>query len=277
MDEISPRHLQYPGSGDHKRGGSHGGRASVQSSVLQSDINSDYQIQNSRLMQNDLEMMNIHINRDNNGFIRKVYAIFLTQVLATTVFVTFTVFEPSFGAYQQRDYLLEFICAFVYFTTSVTIFICRDLARQVPLNYMLLSICTVTQAYMLSSICSSYTPSSVLTVFVMASCSFLGMTFYAFNTTQVINVFYSLVYGTFMLLITLSILIFFTQSSILLLMYSSLATFLSMAFVAVDVQMIIDGQKYNITCDDYILASLMLYVDFINMFIHLLQLFGQKK
>ena len=65
-----------------------------------SDINSDYNINNQRVPMNDLELVNDQIdNVDQTGFVKKVYGIFTTQILFTTVFVGFAMMNPWITAW----------------------------------------------------------------------------------------------------------------------------------------------------------------------------------
>lgn len=60
-------------------------------------------------------------------------------------------------------------------------------------------------------------------------------------------------------------------------MWSFLGVVLSLLFVAIDTQMIMNDRKYGIGYDDYIVAALIIYMDFIRMFLEILRLFGEKK
>eukprot|EP00794_Sanderia_malayensis_P003534 gene3534-4035_t len=56
--------------------------------------------------------------------------------------------------------------------------------------------------------------------------------------------------------------------------YALLGALLFMGFLVFDTQLIIGGNKYEIDPEDYVFATMMLYVDIIYIFLFLLSLFG---
>jgi len=47
-------------------------------------------------------------------------------------------------------------------------------------------------------------------------------------------------------------------------------------FLAIDLKMIMGGGKYEIDADDYVLGAICIYMDIINIFLYLLQIFGRS-
>ena len=199
------------------------------------------------------------------------------QMLVTTVFVAFSVVNPKVLMFQVRNMYIFWIMFFCAFLAEITLLCCRSVARQVPINYILLLVVTVGQSYMLSLISSEYTPDSVLRVFLMTLAGFCGMTAYALTTKYDISIMYGVAAGAAVCMLTFGIILIFTRSSVLYLVYSALAVICALVFVAIDTQMIIKDRKYGIGCDDFIVAALILYLDILQIFIHLLRLFGTRR
>ena len=130
---------------------------------------------------------------------------------------------------------------------------------------------------MLSLLCSEYEPKSVFHVFVMTSASFVGMTLYALTTKHDISVYWSLASGASVCMLTFTILLFFINNKAVYLIYSMFGVILGLLFVAIDTRMIIKDRKYGIGLDDYVVGALLLYLDILQIFIHLLRLFGSRK
>ena len=130
---------------------------------------------------------------------------------------------------------------------------------------------------MLSLITSEYSPESVFRVFLMTSAAFVGMTAYTLVTKTDLSAWYGVAWGASLCMLTLAILLLFTRSSALLLAYSFLGALCALAFVAIDTQMIIKDRKYGLGTDDFIVAALLLYLDIIQLFLHLLRLFGERR
>ena len=130
---------------------------------------------------------------------------------------------------------------------------------------------------MLSLICAEYTPDSVFRVFLMTSAGFCGMTAYALLSKHDVSYLWGVAAGAAVCMLTFAIILLFTRSSVLVLVYSALGVVLALIFVAIDTQFIIKDHKYGIGMDDYIVAALLLYLDILQLFLHLLRLFGNRR
>lgn len=114
-------------------------------------------------------------------------------------------------------------------------------------------------------------------VFSIASSGFVGMSTYAIFTKRDLLIHYAVLWGMVVVTFFLGILMIFFATPMLLMLYSGLMTLVMLIFIAVDTQMIVKGRKYGITHDDYIVGALILYLDFLELFLHLLRLLGDKK
>ena len=87
---------------------------------------------------------------------------------------------------------------------------------------------------MLSLISSEYTPESVFKVFLMTSAGFVGMTAYALVTKRDLSVMFGIAAGASLIMLTIAIILMFSRSSVLILVYSALGAIAALAFVAID-------------------------------------------
>ena len=151
------------------------------------------------------------------------------------------------------------------------------MARTVPTNFILLGIITLTESYLLSMITSQYTPESVFAVFVLTAAGFIGLSMYALHTQTDLVMYMGVVWGMSFVFLAMSIMFIFIRTPFLLMVLSAFGVMFSLIFIAVDTQMIISQRKYQVSHDDYIIGSLILYLDFIELFINLLRIFGDRK
>lgn len=56
-----------------------------------------------------------------------------------------------------------------------------------------------------------------------------------------------------------------------------LFTFIYSAYILIDTQLILGGKNKELSLDDYILGSVILYTDIISLFLKILQILGKKK
>lgn len=103
------------------------------------------------------------------------------------------------------------------------------------------------------------------------------MTIYSAVSRFDVSLYYCLISGASACMLTLCLLILFTRINALVMVYSCLGVILGLVFVAVDTQMILQDRKYGISKDDYIVGALSLYLDFVNIFLHLVRVLGNTR
>mmetsp|Transcript_20286 Transcript_20286/g.20298 ORF Transcript_20286/g.20298 Transcript_20286/m.20298 type:complete len:133 (+) Transcript_20286:305-703(+) len=59
--------------------------------------------------------------------------------------------------------------------------------------------------------------------------------------------------------------------------WCSLGVIIYGVYIIIDTQLIVDGEKYGITSDDYVIGAMLIYVDVIALFLRILELIGKLK
>jgi FtsH-binding integral membrane protein len=206
------------------------------------------------------------------GFIRKVYGILSMQMLLTTLMCVLSIASPKYAAFQLTNPWLLYLCLGV--TLVITILLCcfRDLARRVPTNYILLSLFTLCEAYIVSAICATTKPEIVLMAAIMTCAVTIALTIYAFTTKTDFTMLGGLLFVGCCIMLLLSIFLMFTHNKVLHIIYSCLGVFFYSVYLIYDTQLIVGDKSRSIGVDDFIYAALMLYMDIINLFLHILRL-----
>jgi hypothetical protein len=117
-------------------------------------------------------------------------------------------------------------------------------------------------------------------VFLLTTSAFVGMTMFALMTMREVDpmfILHGMMWGMVWCTITMFVSMFFIASPMMLMIYSLCGAMVALVYVAIDTMLIFGGQKYGIDQDDYIKASLMIYLDVVQLFLHLLALFGERK
>lgn len=154
-----------------------------------------------------------------------------------------------------------------------------EAGRNYPTNYCLLGGITVGFGVMVGVICLQYTGESVIMVTFMTA----GITFaLALFATQTKYDFTGAGPYLFAVLVGLTIfgfILMFIQSTIAHTIYAAIGAILFSFYIIYDIQLIVGGnnKKHEFGIDDYVFAALTLYVDIINLFIKLLELFGDRR
>ena len=133
----------------------------------------------------------------------------------------------------------------------------------------------------LASIFVVYTGQSIARVFFITSAAFGGLSLYGYTTKRDLSAF-----GTFLLMglfgvIIASVVNLFLQSSALAFAMSVIGVFVFAGLTAWDTQQIREmywqGDGSEVATKKSVMGALMLYMDFVNLFMLLLQFFGVRR
>lgn len=129
-----------------------------------------------------------------------------------------------------------------------------------------------------------YSTLSILNVFLGTSAMFFGMTVYGMVTDSNLMNYKKYLFGAIIGIIVMSILNIFLRNNSLDIGISIIGLFIFMIYTAVDTQIIKNNMIYlynegeeDIIDKVQILGALNLYMDFINMFLYLVRLFGRSR
>jgi uncharacterized protein len=130
----------------------------------------------------------------------------------------------------------------------------------------------------LSSIFIVYTASSIFSTFFVAAATFGAMAIYGFTTKKDLTGLGSLLFMALIGLIIASVVNMFLQSSMMETIISYAGVLIFVGLTAYDVQKIKRmGESSNYHPNYAITGALALYLDFINLFLHLLRIMGNRR
>ena len=211
-----------------------------------------------------------------NGFVRKVYGLLSVQLFTTFAFgIMFMCYKPA-AEFTHTDVGNALVWASMMgtFGTIFGLACWENIARRFPYNYIILCVFTLCNSYMVGFITCQYNTRIVAiaagsTMFITTSLTaFACQTRYDF--TAMGAAFLSLLV---VLLFIGSMSMFF---DVLTSIYAGMSAFVFSLYIIYDTQLIVGGkhQKYQYGVDDYVFATLSIYLDIINVFLAFLQLFN---
>ena len=214
---------------------------------------------------------------DRLNFVRKVYGILGFQLALSAAIVSIPI-SNDHARYWISDHWGLMVAAMVTaVVVSCTMICCLQLTRVVPINYVLMTIFTVCEAYMLAGVAAKYDPEVVIQAAVTTAGVTLGLTLFACCTSADFVLIGPILVLILAMALSMSMLFMFVF------MFNKLHTFYCMMgviiysiYLIVDTQLIMGGKRYEIEIDDYILGAIILYTDIIMLFLYLLQLFGKR-
>jgi FtsH-binding integral membrane protein len=123
-----------------------------------------------------------------------------------------------------------------------------------------------------------YTMGSIFTAFMGAAILFITMSFYGYFTKKDLSSMGQMMFIGLIAIIIASIVNIFIGSTVMQMVISALAIIIFLGLTAYDTQRIREMVSTDIdTSRAEVMGALTLYLNFINLFLNLLQLFGEKK
>lgn len=216
---------------------------------------------------------------NRNGFIKKVYSILYLQLLVTIgMCALFTSVEGVKNYVQGPNGQAMLITAMVFQFVIMFILICTNLHKKKPINLVLLFLFTLFLSYTLGVVSSYYDTKVLLYAGGLTFIVTFGLTLFAFQTKYDFTGAGPYLLSFLLVLIFMGIFAIFVKNDIYNLIYAALGSLLFSFYIVYDTQLIIGGKhKYQFDEEDYVFAALSLYLDIINLFLFILELFDSRK
>lgn len=217
------------------------------------------------------------------GFIRKVYGILSAQLLLTTAIAApICMMGPIWAEANQWMLAVSMV---IMFATMCSMMCCQRQLRTYPTNYIFLLVLTTAMSVLVGFSSAMYTWQSVVLSAGITMAIFMAMTIYAWNTTQDFTGMGPYLMAALFALIgfgfVLSIMSMFgMQVQWAMMLYDVCGVLLFTFYIVFDTQLILGeygGHKNSFSVDDYVFAALQLYLDIINLFLHILALLGERR
>lgn len=213
-----------------------------------------------------------------NQFIKKVYSILAVQLLATaaicSVFMLWTPLrEASITFVKSHPWIYQFLMI-----SSMMVSICALMVKknEYPANYQLMCVFVVFVSCNVGVVCAIFYAAgkgmAIAQAVLVTGVIFLTLTAYAHLTKQDFSFLNGFMICVLMCLILFGFIATLTGSKLLIYVYHVIGVLVFCAFILIDTSALI--HKYG--CDDYIIASIELYLDIINLFLHLLAILGKR-
>ncbi|XP_046396292.1 protein lifeguard 1-like isoform X2 [Ischnura elegans] len=213
-----------------------------------------------------------------HAFIRKVYAILMSQLLVTVGIIAFFMYHQPTKMFVQHNPGVYYAAFGVYFGAAIAISCCESVRRKSPGNYICLLILTLAMSYMTGAISSFYDTEAVLMAAGIATVVCLSLSIFAFQTKWDFTMLSGVLFVAAVILLVFGIVCIFVRVKIMILVYSCLGVLLFSVYLVYDTQRMMGGNhKFTISPEEYIFAALCLYIDIVNIFLYILQIIGMSR
>ncbi|KAI8338109.1 inhibitor of apoptosis-promoting Bax1-domain-containing protein [Chlamydoabsidia padenii] len=199
------------------------------------------------------------------AFVRKVYSILSVQLLSTIVLSSVYMYNASVKSWVQTNPWLLLVSGI---GSLGVLFALMWKARSTPLNYYLLALFTLLEGHLVGTIVTFYDQTIVLQALIITFGVFIGLTLFTIQSKWDFSGMAPFLFAglcVLMLAGIVQIFIPFSEGFQLALAIGGVVIF--SCYIILDTYLIFN--RYS--PEDYIMASVQLYMDFINLFIRLLQ------
>ena len=208
------------------------------------------------------------------GFIRKVYGILCIQLFVTTIVSLISMASSSVQKFMVNHQGIMLFMFLLIIILPIIIVCCPGIMRQVPQNYIILSVFTFAESYLIGFICAFTKPEIVFMAAVMTFIMVVSLTLYAINTSNDITMQGGLIFIFGAAMFLFCMFSFFTRNSLFSVIISLFCVVLFSLYIIYDTQLIMGNRQEMIQLDDYILGAFMIYTDIIGIFLELLKIFS---
>ncbi|KIH59613.1 hypothetical protein ANCDUO_10148 [Ancylostoma duodenale] len=187
---------------------------------------------------------------------------------------------PSFKIWVQNNMVFFFVSIGVFLVTSLVLLCCTSVRRSYPMNLIALAIFTLAAGYMTMAVTSAYDVQSVLLALCMTTGSSAAIIVFAIfvkkDLTTCIGIAYVLGMTMMFFGITALVACLSFQVTFLYTVYAAIGALLSMLYLAIDIQLIMGGRQFELSPEEYIFAAMQIFLDILNIFLFILQIFGKN-
>ncbi|XP_031111118.1 BI1-like protein [Ipomoea triloba] len=208
------------------------------------------------------------------GFIRKVYGIISAQILLTTLVAGVTVlYAPLNEALKGSSGILLFFV----FLPFLLLWPLHAYQQRHPLNFIFLGLFTASLSFPVAVSCANTDGGIVLEALILTSAvvsALTGYTFWAAKKGKDFNFLGPILFTSLVILIVTGFIqMFFPLGSASTAVLSAISAIIFSGYIVYDT----DNLIKRFTYDEYIWASVTLYLDILNLFLTILRMLKQAE
>lgn len=241
------------------------------------DLSNQKNEQNDSQMIKQQEEINYNIFK---GFLIKVYGIISFQLLLTLILILIFQKKSIKDYFIRRATLtgfLNFLSILGFIITLIILIVKKDFSKKVPYNYISLFIMTFFLSIMCAFFSLNFSVESVIFCISLTAISSIAITIYAYYSKTNWGTILALIMVIIGQLAGFFLMVLILDNTMMEKVTCLVGTLLFGVYLVYDTQIIMKKfgeQVYGI--DDYIFASIQIYLDIINLFMMILSVFGKN-
>ncbi|KAJ7987989.1 hypothetical protein DPEC_G00318970 [Dallia pectoralis] len=203
-------------------------------------------------------------------FLRKVYTILSLQIILTTATSALFMFCDTIKDFVHSSPAVVLLSAVGSLVLIVALAIYR---HQHPINLYLLAAFTLLEAISVATAVTFYEYGIVLQAFFLTAAVFLGLTAYTFQSKRDFSKLGAGLFAGLWILVIAGFIKLFFQNDTLELVFACAGALLFCLFIIYDTHVLM----HQLSPEEHVLASINLYLDIVNLFLHILRMLDSMK
>ncbi|KAG2437623.1 hypothetical protein HYH02_011262 [Chlamydomonas schloesseri] len=210
------------------------------------------------------------------GFVRKVFGLLAVQLALTTVIAGSFVASTAIKAFVAANPWVLMLSMLTAFGILLVLTLSSSARQSHPMNLLLLFAFTAAEGVLVGAASAASRTDIVLLAFGLTAGITAAMTAYALTTKNDLTMSGAALYSCLWGLLLAGLVGLFVRTSAFNIMLSALGAVLFSVYIAYDVQCLLGGEhKYAVSPDEYVLGAIAIYLDIINLFMHILRLLNE--
>lgn len=213
-----------------------------------------------------------------HNFIKKVYGLLTTQLIITVAVVALFALNDNVRGWAKQNQWFNLAAFAVVFTLLIVLACFKDVRRKHPHNIIILFAFTIAQSLVLSAMTMHFQTQVLLTAGGLTLAITVALTLFAMQTRWDFTAFSGIMVVVLMTCtLTMIIGLMFRPNDLFMLIMASIMAILMGIFIVIDTQMIMGGtREIQLSPEEFIFATINLYMDIINMFMYILIILGKN-
>lgn len=204
------------------------------------------------------------------GFLRKVYGIVTAQLLTTVIIGVYMSTSEDFSFWIAKNSWFLMLSFIGIFGTMVALMVKR---QETPTNYILLAVFTILESFTVGTVVTMYNVFSVIEAFALTMGVTVALTVYTLQSKRDFSSWGAGLFACLWVLLLVMIMQILVPQEFMDRVISAGAAILFSLFIVFDTHMMM----HKLSPEEYIMAAVNLYLDILNLFLHILRIVGERK
>ncbi|KAM8883428.1 protein lifeguard 4 [Synchiropus picturatus] len=203
-------------------------------------------------------------------FLRKVYTLLSLQIVLTTATSALFMYSETLKEFVHSSPAMVLVPALGSLVLLVALAVYR---HQHPVNLYLLLVFTLMEAVSVATAVTFYDYATVLQSLFLTCAVFAGLTAYTFQSKRDFSRMGAGLFSCLWILIIVGFMRIFFNNDSLELVIAGFGAFVFCGFIIYDTHLLMK----QLSPEEHILASINLYLDIVNLFLHILRVLDSMK